>query len=136
MLPGFVASRCDLLRGNCARIFSIRTGLGYCIVVYRRTKSLFMCIMGFRCCLPQQIARFALAPGLRLGVVVLSLAAGIVAELLVLTGLPGTGLRRGEGDDPAAVPAAGDVSGRRYQPVHLKVHSCLQGPETPACLYL
>src|SRR5215204_7528371 len=86
--------------------------------------------------LTASVARFALAPRLRLGVVVLSLTAGLIAELLVLAGLPGSGLRRGEGDDSAAVPAAGDVSGRRYQPGHLKVHSCLQGPETPACLYL
>src|SRR5215212_5414484 len=122
MLLGFVASRCDLLRGNCARIFSIRTGLGYCIVVYRRTKSLFMCIMGFRCCLPQQIARFALAPGLRLGVVVLSLAAGIVAELLVLTGLPGTGYGRGKRDYAATPPAPDDVPTCGHQPVHLQIH--------------
>ena len=51
-----------------------------------------------------------LAPGLRLGVVVVSLAAGIVAELLVLAGLSSTGEGRAERDYAATPPATGDVT--------------------------
>ena len=42
--------------------------------------------------------QMALAPGLRLGVVVVSLTVGTVAELLVLAGLPGIGSGRSEGE--------------------------------------
>ena len=40
----------------------------------------------------------SLTPGFRLGVVMVSLAASVVAERLVLAWLPGTGSGRSEGD--------------------------------------
>jgi len=67
---------------------------------------------------------------------VIGLAAGIIAESLIVAALPLPGVMAGQGDQTAAVFAAPEFVGGRYQPIHLEVRGTKEIVEQPSGLYL
>jgi hypothetical protein len=61
----------------------------------------------------------------------MGLTARIVAKPLISTALSAFGVRTCQGDEASAMLAAGEITSRRHQPVHLKIHGSQQTLEIP-----